>query len=62
YQIRLFEDSEKMIKLYQSMDKIRNRFGHDAVLRAATMDVKSIRGGHNPFNGQPPVIPAHRRS
>ena len=62
YQIRLFEDSEKMIKLYQSMDKIRNRFGQNAVQRAVTMDVKSIRGGHNPFNGQPPVIPAHRRS
>lgn len=62
YQIRLFEDSEKLIKLYQSMDKIRNRFGHDAVQRAATMGIKSIGGGHNPFNGQPPVIPAHRRS
>lgn len=61
YQIRLFEDSEKMIKLYQSMDIIRNRFGQQAVKRAVTMGVKSI-GGQNPFNGQPPVIPAHRRS
>jgi DNA polymerase-4 len=62
YQIRLFEDSEKMIKLYQSMDIIRNRFGGDAVMRAVTMGVKSVRGRYNPFNGQPPVIPAHRRS
>lgn len=62
YQIRLFEDSEKMIKLYQSMDYVRNRFGGDAVKRAVTMDVKSIGGRYNPFNGQPPVIPAHRRS
>lgn len=61
YQIRLFEDSEKMIKLYQSMDKIRNRFGQQAVKRAVTMGVKSIGGTPNPFNGQPPVIPAHRR-
>jgi len=61
YQIRLFEDSEKMIKLYQSMDVIRNRFGQDAVKRAVTMGVKSIGGMSNPFNGQPPVIPAHRR-
>jgi DNA polymerase-4 len=61
YQMRLFEDSEKLIKLYQSMDIIRNRFGQQAVKRAVTMGVKSIAGSHNPFNGQPPVIPAHRR-
>jgi DNA polymerase-4 len=62
YQIRLFEDSEKLIKLYQSMDYVRNRFGEKAVQRAVTMGVKSIGSGTNPFNGQPPVIPAHRRS
>ncbi len=62
YQIRLFEDSEKLIKLYQSMDKIRNRYGQKAVQRAVTMDVKSVGSMTNPFNGQPPVIPAHRRS
>lgn len=61
YQMRLFEDSEKLIKLYQSMDYVRKRFGDQAVKRAVTMSVKSISGGHNPFNGQPPVIPAHRR-
>lgn len=61
YQMRLFEDSEKLIKLYQSMDIIRNRFGQQAVKRAVTMGVKSIAGSFNPFNGQPPVIPAHRR-
>ena len=61
YQMRLFEDSEKLIKLYQSMDYVRKRFGDQAVKRAVTMGVKSISGGHNPFNGQPPVIPAHRR-
>jgi len=61
YQMRLFEDSEKLIKLYQSMDYVRKRFGEQAVKRAVTMGVKSISGGHNPFNGQPPVIPAHRR-
>ena len=61
YQMRLFEDSEKLIKLYQSMDIIRNRFGDHAVKRAVTMGVKSIGSITNPFNGQPPVIPAHRR-
>jgi DNA polymerase-4 len=62
YQMRLFEDSEKLIKLYQSMDIIRNRFGDQAVKRAVTMGVKSIGGMTNPFNGQPPVIPAHRNA
>ncbi len=61
YQMRLFEDSEKLIKLYQSMDYVRKRFGDQALKRAVTMGVKSISGGHNPFNGLPPVIPAHRR-
>ena len=40
YQIRLFEDSEKLIKLYQSMDKIRNRYGQKAIKRAVTMGVE----------------------
>ncbi len=62
YQIRLFEDSEKLIKLYQSMDKIRNRYGQKAVIRAVTMGVKSVGSITNLFNGQPPIIPAHRRS
>ncbi|MGE0020506.1 MAG: DNA polymerase IV [Draconibacterium sp.] len=61
YQIRLFEDTEKLVRLYKSMDIIRNRFGQQAVIRAVTMGVKSIGGTPNPFNGQPPVIPAHRR-
>lgn len=61
YQIRLFEDTEKLVRLYKSMDIIRNRFGQQAVIRAVTMGVKSIGATPNPFNGQPPVIPAHRR-
>ncbi|BAX82064.1 DNA polymerase IV [Labilibaculum antarcticum] len=57
YQIRLFEDSEKLIKLYQAMDHVRNRYGQGAVKRAIGMDSKTI-GGMNPFNGQAPTIPA----
>ena len=34
-QINLFEHTEEMINLYQAMDKIRNRYGDDAVKRAA---------------------------
>lgn len=61
YQINLFEDTQEMIGLYQAMDKVRNRFGQDAVKRAVAMGSKGI-GRMNPFNGQPPMIPAHRRA
>lgn len=61
YQMRLFEDTGEMIQLYQAMDRMRNRFGHNAVRRAFTMDTRGIGHFSNPFNGEPPVIPAHRR-
>lgn len=61
YQMDLFQDSPKMLALYKAMDRIRNRYGQDAVKRAVAMGSKGI-GRSNPFNGQPPVIPAHRRS
>lgn len=61
YQMRLFEDTAEMIKLYQAMDHLRNRFGQNAVRRVATMDTRGIGQMSNPFNGQPPIIPAHRR-
>lgn len=60
HQIRLFEETEETINLYQAMDRMRNRYGQDAVKRAVAMGSKGI-GRTNPFNGQPPVIPAHRR-
>ncbi len=61
HQINLFEDSEETIRLYQAMDKIRNRYGINAVKRAKTMHSKGL-GRMNPFNGMPPVILAHRRA
>lgn len=61
HQINLFEDSAEMIRLYQAMDKMRNRFGINAVKRAKTLDSKGL-GRSNPFNGLPPVIMAHRRA
>jgi len=33
YQINLFEDTQEMMSLYQAMDKIKNRFGANAVMR-----------------------------
>src|SRR6185312_5532968 len=35
YQIRLYEDSQESIRLYQSIDSIRRRFGETLVMRAA---------------------------
>ena len=61
YQIHLFEDSEKTIHLYQAMDKVRNRFGQGAIKRAVTLGITGIGQRSNPFNGEPNVIPAHRR-
>jgi DNA polymerase-4 len=33
YQINMFEDTVEMMSLYQAMDKIKNRFGANAVMR-----------------------------
>ncbi|HEV7231828.1 MAG TPA: DNA polymerase IV, partial [Bacteroidia bacterium] len=49
YQINLFDDSEEMIRLYQTMDKLRIRFGDDSVKRAVGGDYKMRT--FNPFNG-----------
>jgi DNA polymerase IV len=61
HQIDLFDDSEAMIRLYQAMDKIRNKYGQDAVQRAVAMDKTGIGQFSNPFNGEPNMVPAHRR-
>lgn len=61
YQINLFEDSEKSINLYKSLDHIKNKYGSNSIMRASTMDVKTIRDNRNPFNGEPPVLLAHRK-
>lgn len=61
YQINLFEDTEEALNLYQAMDHIRNRYGDRSVIRASTMGAKTIGRMHNPFNGQPPIVLAHRK-
>ncbi len=61
HQINLFEDSEVNIKLLQAMDKMRNRYGQNAVKRAVAMDSRGL-GRSNPFNGKAPMILAHRRA
>ena len=61
YQINLFEDTEERLNLYTAMDTIRERFGDKSVLRASGMGARTIGRMANPFNGQPPIILAHRK-
>lgn len=35
YQINMFEDTEEMLSLYQAMDRMKSRYGFDAVMRCA---------------------------
>lgn len=61
YQINLFDDSQEMLDLYNSIDKIKERFGEQSVMRAVTLGTKTIGRMGNPFNGEPPVVLAHRK-
>ncbi len=60
HQISLFDDTEEMVNLYQAMDKMRDKYGDRAVLRATGLDARTI-GRSNPFNGEPPPLLANRR-
>jgi DNA polymerase-4 len=61
FQMNLFEDSEEMANLYQAMDRLRNRYGNDAVKRANGLDIHSLGRSDNPFDGGPPLLLANRR-
>jgi DNA polymerase-4 len=49
YQYNLFEDNMEQLQLYNAMDRMRNRYGADAVQRASGMGIK--HNNFNPFNG-----------
>lgn len=59
-QFNLFDENEELYSLYNAMDKIRDRFGDRAVLRANGLDARTI-GRFNPFSGEPPPLLANRR-
>ncbi|MFP2996886.1 DNA polymerase IV [Spongiivirga sp. MCCC 1A20706] len=61
YQINMFDDTEEQLNLYNALDTIRNRYGDRSVIRASAMGASTIGRMHNPFNGQPPVVLAHRK-
>lgn len=41
YQMNLFEDSEELMNLYQAMDRMKNRFGKNALGRASGFELVS---------------------
>ena len=49
HQYSLFEETLEQLQLYQAMDKIRHRYGKDAVNRASGVTYKAH--DFNPFNG-----------
>ena len=61
YQISLFDDNEKLLGLYSALDTIRDRYGAGSIMRASTMDVRTVRSNRNPFDGEPPILLAHRK-
>ena len=61
YQINLFDDNESAIQLYQAIDRIRLRFGDRSILRASSLGAKTIGRIENPFNGNAPIVLAHRK-
>ena len=60
YQINLFDDTVEMLSLYNAMDTIRNKYGDLSIMRASAMGAKTIGRFDNPFNGEPPILLAHR--
>jgi DNA polymerase-4 len=49
HQFTLFEDTQKHVQLYHALDKMKKRFGEDAVHRAVGMNIQLRE--FNPFNG-----------
>ena len=61
HQIDLFNDDDRIIDLYQAMDKMKARYGANAVRRSVASEVKGLGRG-NPFSGEPNVVPGHRNA
>ncbi|WP_034058872.1 DNA polymerase Y family protein [Lacinutrix jangbogonensis] len=61
YQINLFDDTEALLNLYKAMDGVREKYGELSIMRASSIGAKTIGRFQNPFNGEPPVLLAHRK-
>lgn len=60
HQLSLFDHARSTVDLYKAMDAIRNRYGSRSVMRASTFGARTIGSMSNPFNGEPPIVLAHR--
>ena len=60
YQIDLFDDTKEILDLYAAMDHIRKRFGENKIMRATSLGARTIGRSTDPFNGEPPIVLAHR--
>jgi DNA polymerase-4 len=61
HQIDLFNDDDRIISLYQAMDKIKQRYGANAVRRSVAHEINGLGRG-NPFSGEPNAVPGHRNA
>lgn len=61
YQIDLFDDNSKTINLYKSLDQLRNKFGPAIVMKASTIEVKTVRDRRNPFHKEPMLYANRKR-
>ena len=52
YQYNLFENITEQVSLYRAMDRIRNRYGLEAVTRAATIGLHYAPHEVNAFIGK----------
>lgn len=61
HQINLLEDSVELIQLYQQMDYLRKKYHDTKVITRAGIMFHDTMGDWNPWSGEPPTPPAHRR-
>ncbi len=61
HQIDLFNDDDRIINLYQAMDKLKKRYGANAVRRRVAHDINGLGRG-NPSSGEPNAVPGHRNA
>lgn len=60
HQINLLDDSVELIQLYKEMDILRKKYHHSRIVtRAGIMDQSNL-DVWDPWNGEPPIPPAHR--
>ncbi|MFN8276085.1 MAG: DNA polymerase IV [Chitinophagales bacterium] len=61
HQINLLEDSIELIQLYQKMDYLRRKYHNQKLVTRAGILHQDTMGDWNPWSGEPPTPPAHRR-